>query len=131
MPDFETNGYSVNDEQSNRSGDFHVGDSCIHVTTAPSPDLINKCIDNIKSGLRPIIITNKEGCEGAEYLAKNLGHSQGIEIIELEQFIATNLHEWAVFSSENRKSKMCELVTAYNAYVEKHEGDPSMKIDVV
>jgi len=127
---FEVNGYSVNDESTARSGDFTIGDSAIHVTTAPTEALINKCHDNIMCGLKPIIITGHKGCEAARYIAEQRGIDKSLEVIELDQFMASNLYEWTRFKSGERRQKVSELVHKYNVIIDGHEGDPSMKIEI-
>ena len=57
-------GFSVADESSSRCGDFLVGDTAIHVTTAPSEALIQKCCQNLEANLRPLIITVENAVEG-------------------------------------------------------------------
>ena len=57
----EHHGFSTSDSASNRSGDFHVGDVAIHVTTAPTEALIAKCKANIGDGIRPIIQAHRQG----------------------------------------------------------------------
>lgn len=126
----EAFGFSVSDAQRNRAGDFKVGDSAIHVTTAPTEALLEKCRENIEHGLRPIVITSGEGRKIADYFSRQLGLEDSVEIIELEQFMITNIHEWSGFSSGDRKNQLHELVLRYNAVIDAHEGDPSMKIEL-
>ncbi|MCA1777959.1 MAG: DUF4928 family protein [Xanthomonadaceae bacterium] len=52
--------FSTSDQQSGRQGDFFIGQVAIHVTTAPGESLIRRCIANMDSGFRPIIITKVE-----------------------------------------------------------------------
>ena len=87
----EHNGFAVADAPTARRGDFLVGDTAIHVTTAPSEALLRKCSDNLGANLRPLIITTEEGVGGAKALARSLALAERIEILELEQFVATNV----------------------------------------
>ena len=50
--------------------DFGIEDVCIHVTTAPSENLMEKCLDNLNSGLRPVIVTTSSSLAGALSLAE-------------------------------------------------------------
>jgi hypothetical protein len=121
-------GFSVADAPTGRKGDFLVGDTSIHVTTAPSEALIRKCHDNLNENLTPLIITTASGAGGAVALAKNAGLADRIDVLEIEQFIGVNIYEWTQFEHTQRPMSMGELVNAYNRIVEKVETDPSLKI---
>ena len=95
-------GFSVADAPSGRKGDFLIGDTAIHVTTAPTEALIRKCCDNLAQSIRPLIITTQSGVGGAIALAKNADVAERIDIIEIEQFIATNVYEWTAFQQTKR-----------------------------
>ncbi|MDR3351425.1 MAG: DUF4928 family protein [Zoogloeaceae bacterium] len=57
-------------------------------------------------------------------LAKHADIENRIDVIEAEQFIATNILEWSHSRNHARKTEVSRLVTAYNALVEAHETDP-------
>lgn len=122
-------GFSVADAPSNRSGDFLVGDAAIHVTTAPGENLIRKCQDNLSSGLRPIIITTEDGVGGAKALAKQAGVDERLDVIEIEQFIATNVYEWSIFERDARPTAVKEIIDRYNKIIADCESDPSLRIE--
>ncbi|MFC1734718.1 DUF4928 family protein [Candidatus Hydrogenedentota bacterium] len=123
-------GFSVADAPGGRKGDFVVGDTAIHVTTAPSEALIRKCRNNLEEGLRPVIITTESGTGGAGALAKNADIADRMDILEIEQFIATNVYEWSKFANQQRAVSIGELVETYNTIVDKCETDPSLKISM-
>lgn len=123
-------GFSVADAPGGRKGDFLIGDTAIHVTTAPTEALIRKCCDNLEENLRPLIVTTQSGAEGARALAKNAGVEDRIDILEVEQFVATNVYEWSRFENAKRPVSIRELVKTYNSIIEKSETDPSLKISV-
>jgi hypothetical protein len=125
----EHNGFSVADAPSGRKGDFLVCDSAIHVTTAPTEALIRKCRDNLDKSLRPIIITTESGVGGARALAKNADIEDRIDILEIEQFVATNVYEWSGFAANKRPVSINEH-NAYNAVIDACETDPSLRIAV-
>ena len=124
----EHQGFSVADAPSGRKGDFLIGDTAIHVTTVPSEALIRKCYDNLNENLRPVIITTQSGAGGAIALAKNADVDDRVDILEVEQFVATNIYEWSRFEHEQRPVKIHDLVDAYNRIIEQAETDPSLKI---
>jgi len=122
-------GFSVADAPSNRSGDFLVGDVAIHVTTAPGEALIRKCQGNLTSGLRPIIVTTEDGVGGAKALAKQAGVDDRLDVIEIEQFIATNVYEWSLFERDARPTAIRDIIERYNRIVADCESDPSLRIE--
>lgn len=121
-------GSSVADSSSERQGDFDIEDVAIHVTTAPSESLMEKCLDNLNSGLRPIIVTTLQSLAGAQSLAEIKGVGQRVDIIEAGQFIATNVYEWSGFKAAGRKLTLEKLVTKYNEIVSEAETDPGLRI---
>jgi hypothetical protein len=132
LPDIqiEHKGFSVADAPGRRKGDFLVGDTSIHVTTAPSEALIRKCRDNLNENLRPVIITTQGGAGGASALAKDADVDDRIDILEIAQFIATNIYELSGFEHAKRPVKIRDLVNAYNQVIEQTETDPSLKIAI-
>jgi Domain of unknown function (DUF4928) len=125
----EHHGANTNDASA-RGGDFDIGDVCIHVTAAPSQALIDKCRSNLNDGRKPIIVTTRQRAETAESLAEDGGIGARLEVIEFEQFLATNVHELGVFETSGRNEAMSEIVSCYNRIVQAHETDPSLMIEV-
>ncbi len=121
-------GFSVADAPTGRKGDFLIGDTAIHVTTAPTEALIRKCCDNLAQNLRPLVITTQSGVGGVIALAKNADVADRIDILEIEQFVATNLYEWSAFQQTKRSVTVRQLVEAYNRIIDQCETDPSLKI---
>ena len=123
------NSYSTSDAQQGRVGDFHVGDVAIHVTTAPTEALMQRCVDNLKDGLWPVIVTLDKGFGLADGLADNASIGDRIDILDLEQFMATNFHELGGFVVEGRRAAVTDLITRYNAIIDSVETDPSLRIE--
>ncbi len=123
-------GFSVADAPGKRKGDFIINDTVIHVTTAPAEALIRKCSDNLAENLRPLIITTESGVGGAKALAKNAQINDRIDILDIEQFVATNVYEWSAFNQTKRSASVHELVNAYNRVIESCETDHSLKIEI-
>lgn len=121
-------GANVADCPTARAGDFVLDDVAIHVTTAPSEALIRKCKANIEVGLRPIIVTIAEGRAGIESIAKGFEIEGRIDVIEAEQFIATNILEWSQFTEKSQRIEVMRLISKYNEIVQRVETDPSLTI---
>lgn len=124
------NGFSVADAPTGRSGDFIVGNTIIHVTTAPGELLMDKCLDNIHTGYRPFIITVSESMPAAKSLAGIKGVLKNVEIVDAEQFISTNVYEWSGFDSTRHKGTIEKLIVIYNQLIDTYETDPSLKVSL-
>lgn len=124
------NGASVADAPTKRAGDFELGDCAIHVTTSPSPSLLEKCQANLNQGLRPLIISSSPGAMFAEKLASSLGLEKRIDVLDIEQFLVANIFEWTGFDAKERKATLQDLIIRYNAIVESCETDPSLRIEL-
>lgn len=122
-------GASVADEVSGRDGDFIFEDVAIHVTSAPSEALIRKCMRNLESAIKPIIITTYRKVPFAEDLAESQGIAERLEVFDVEQFIAGNIYELGKFAVSGRKTTAEQLIKAYNQIIDECETDPSLKID--
>ena len=126
----ERRGFSVADESAGEGADFAVGDAAIHVTTAPTPALLAKCAANLANGLRPVIVTTRKGAYAAEAFASDVGVVDRVDVLDIEQFVATNVYEWSGFQQANRAASLAELVSTYNDIVETCETDPSLRISM-
>ncbi|MDP3426720.1 MAG: DUF4928 family protein [Humidesulfovibrio sp.] len=123
-------GANQNDAGEGRHGDFEVGDVTFHVSTAPGEALIRKCQANLGASRKPFIVTTAKGAAVAEGLASNAGVADRLELLEVEQFLATNIHELGLFEAKKRRVKIEELIARYNEIVDEHETDPSLRIDI-
>jgi hypothetical protein len=123
-------GASEADQADDRAGDFVFGDVAIHTTTHPGEALVRKCAANLDAGLRPLIVTTTSQTPVADGLAEAQGINDRIDVLDVEQFLAANLHERALFRSENRGPKTLELINRYNELVTAFETDPSLRIEI-
>lgn len=128
--DVELNGADVADAPTGRGGDFMVGDTAIHATTAPGQPLIEKCGLNIQAGIRPVIITVRDRVRTARDLAEDAGIADRVEVWDIQQFLSTNIYEHGLFDRDERRSTIGKIIDEYNDIVDKFESDPSLKIDV-
>lgn len=125
------NSASTADIQTGRLGDFEIGGAVFHVTKTPTPDHIKKAVANARSGRKTYILTT--AVASAEQVAReNFDDNvlSRIEIFALDQFIAQNLDEIAVFSKAQAVNQLQQLIERYNALVERWEGDKSLIIQM-
>lgn len=129
IPTIEIHGASDADDQTGREGDFIIGDTAIHCTTAPANLLIEKCRSNIGHGLNPVIITISERVTTACDLLEDAGIGDRVEVWDFQQFLSTNVYEQGFFNSSARKDVLAELVEIYNGIIDEFETDPSLHIE--
>ncbi len=123
-------GASVADSPTARSGDYIVDDVVIHCTTAPGEALMTKCDENLKAGLKPMIITVYQRVLSAEQLAADKGMEGRVEVLDFEQFIASNVYEISQFKAAERKITVRKIIAAYNQIIANCETDPSLRVDM-
>lgn len=128
-PEVAINGASVADNPTGRDGDFNVGDTAIHCTTAPASLLMEKCQRNIEAGLRPIIVTVRERAQTAWSLASDVGFADRLEVWDIQSFLSSNIHEHGNFTSASRRETLADLIDTYNRIIDEHESDPSLHIE--
>ncbi|PJK00892.1 DUF4928 domain-containing protein [Lysobacteraceae bacterium NML91-0213] len=121
---------NTNDQRADRHGDFDLGDVAIHVSTAPTEALIRKCGQNLSKGIRPVIITTERGVGTADGLLENQSIADRVDVIDFEQFIATNVFEHGRFTTDGRKNAFAKIVDRYNVIVGIVETDPGLRIAV-
>ena len=126
----EHHSYSTADASTDRPGDFALGDTVVHVTTFPGDGVIGRCKQNLQDGLRPILITLANKMATAADHADDAGIADQLEVLDIEQFLALNLHEWGRFETRNRPRTLRRLVDRYNRIVEAVETDPSLRIEI-
>jgi len=123
------NGSNTNDVKA-RGGDFDVGEVSIHVTTSPGSAVIDKCRANLDAGRKPIIVTVRHRVTMAEGLAEDSGITNRLDVLEIEQFMATNIHELGLFTQEGRDQAISTIIARYNEIVSEFEVDPGLLIEI-
>lgn len=120
------------DAPTKRRGDFELktasGDVVIHVTSHPTSALIEKCQENLRDRLLPIIITLREKEQSAVALAEDKGVADQIAVLPIDHFVAANLIELAAERNLSFIEVFREIIEAYNRRIEAAETDLSCKI---
>jgi hypothetical protein len=125
----QIHGSSVADSPTARSGDFAVGNTIIHCTTAPGEPLIQKCKTNIHAGCLPLIITIFDRVKTALDLASDADLGGRIEVWDIQQFLSTNISEHSLFDGAARNAKLADIIEKYNLIIAEVETDPSLRIE--
>ncbi len=123
-------GFSVADHSTDRKGDYQVENVAIHVTTHPTEALIRKCGDNLKAGLRPLIVTLGEAVRPAEFSLETLDLGDRVDVLDAAQFLTANVYERSLFQAAQCRITLAALLARYNAIVDECEADPSLRISL-
>lgn len=121
-------GFSVADLSTERNGDFQVDLVTFHVTTHPTEALMQKCTQNLRNGLKPVVVTIDEGVTGAKFLLKNSRVEERVDVLDAIQFLTANVYEHSVFQASHYKPTMTTLLQRYNEIVVNCETDPALTI---
>ena len=124
----EHHGSSVADHSTDRKGDFQVEAVVLHVTTHPSEALVRKCADNLRMGLKPVILTLADGVTGAGFLLKAEQLADRVDVLDVVQFLTANVYERSLFKTAACKDTLSRLLERYNEIIEACETEPSLKI---
>jgi hypothetical protein len=129
--EIEHHGSAMAPYGSRRKGTFFLNGSVVHVSSRPTERLIQLCTVNLEEGLMPVIVTSKKGVISVDSLLENSPQLIGrVETLELEQFLVTNITEWAEFAPSERKACLQKLLDAYNELIDRCETDPSLRIEL-
>jgi len=123
-------GSSVADHSTERNSDFQIEAVAIHVTTHPTEALVRKCTANLNGGLKPVIVTLGDGVAGAEFLLKNSGLADRVDVLDVGQFLTANIYERSLFKAADCKVTFSSLLERYNEIVSSCETDPSLRIRI-
>jgi Domain of unknown function (DUF4928) len=121
-------GFSVADHSTDRNADFQMEGVTIHVTTHPTEALVRKCDNNIKAGLKPIIITLAEAVRPAAFILKTFELNDRVDVLDAAQFLTANVYERSLFKTADYKLTLGTLLGRYNEIVAECETDPSLII---
>ncbi len=125
----ENKSYSTADAPSARPGDFTLGDTAFHVTISPSSGHFERCLENIRQGMRPYVLVPDNVLSGARQLATITAVGK-ISVESIEFFVSQNLDELSTFSKNNLISGFGRLLQLYNQRVDVVENDKSLLIEI-
>ncbi|MEO7215066.1 DUF4928 family protein [Mucilaginibacter sp.] len=120
---------STADMQTNRPGDFLIGQTAFHVTVAPMPAVYEKCKDNISQGFKPFLLVPDNKLIGARQNAEQVCQQQ-IAVESIESFVSQNIEEISIFDRTNIGLRMKDLIEIYNRRVDSSETDKSLMIEM-
>jgi hypothetical protein len=118
------------DQHLDRDGDFRIGDTAFHVTVGPSSLHFDKCAENIKNGLRPILLVPTDEMERAKHLAEDKGLQDSISIVSIESFVGQNVEELGEFTKDKVMPQIAAVLKEYNRRINEAESDQSLQIKI-
>lgn len=118
------------DSVSGRKADFEVDITAVHVTSAPGESVIGRCAENLKDGMRPVLVVRGRSVRTATDLASREGIDERVDVVAIEQAVAIAVFCLGGLTTEGRKAALNRIVDCYNEIVDKVETDPSLKIRI-
>lgn len=126
------NSSSSADVQTGRRGDFEVGSTVIHITKSASLDHYRKAWRNAESGRKVYLLVPNRILMGTTQLAEEYqtGFCKRVDVFSIEQFVAQNLDELALYDRTEALHQLNRLLSQYNELVDSYENDASLKVIV-
>lgn len=118
------------DKQTARDGDFKIRKIVYHVTASPGRSVIQKCADNIRGGLHPILLVTGGQVFKAQILAQDEGIGQEITILSIEDFLSLNIIELAMEENRDFVAVLKDIIQIYNRRLSEVETDLSLQIQI-
>lgn len=118
------------DVQTGRLGDFVLGSTVFHVTKRATDDHYRKAKQNADNGRKVYLLVPDIVLQAVKQYAEAFasGFCRKVDIFSIEQFVAQNLDELAVFDRTEALRQLRLLLEKYNDLVETYENDRSLKI---
>ncbi len=117
----------------NRTEDFIIGDTVIHIAIFPTESLLYKCCINLAQKLKVLIITSASTIDIILKPAKDFGIADRIDIFEIEQYIATGILKHCTFTRSKHSTEIHHFLQTYNQIIEQtgtHRNFGNVKITV-
>lgn len=131
FPDLEVGRDKANaaDLQTDRQGDFQLGNTAFHVTVAPAAKLADRARENLRQGFRPVMLVPESSVQFAIGLFESEGLGGKVSVQSIETFVGTNVEEMGLFDSSLIRPGVARLVKRYNERIRECETDQSLQIE--
>lgn len=117
------------DQQTNRQGDFQLGNTAFHVTMSPMQKLIARAQENIREGFRPIMLVPYDKVQFAVGLFDSEGLGNRVGVQSIESFVGTNVEEMGAFSATDIREGVAWFIRRYNERIYHCETDKSLMVE--
>jgi hypothetical protein len=118
------------DMQTGRSGDFPLPNVSYHVTATDGREAVDRCKENLGSGVHPVLLLPKRHIVKANAYAEIAGIQNRVSIIAIEDFITQNVIEMSTHQQQDFFSTLKAIIDEYNRRLEAVETDMSLKIQL-
>lgn len=118
------------DAQTGRTGDFPLHELSYHVTATDGKEAIDRCRQNVLSGVHPILLLPKRFVEKACVYAEVAGIQDRISILSIEDFVTQNIIEMSTQAKQGFFLTLKAIIEEYNRRLEEVETDMSLKIEI-
>lgn len=117
------------DQQTNRQGDFQLGNTAFHVTMSPMQKLVVRARENVREGFRPVVLVPNDKIQFAIGLFDSEGLGNRVEAQSIESFVGTNIEEMGAFSTPDIQEGIARLIRCYNERIYHCETDKSLMVE--
>lgn len=117
------------DLQTDRQGDFQLGNTAFHVTMAPAAKLADRARDNIQQGFRPVMLVPETEVAFTRGLFKSEKLDGRVAVQSIESFVGTNIEEMGSFDAASIRAGVARLIRRYNERIGVCESDQSLRIE--
>jgi Domain of unknown function (DUF4928) len=118
------------DFQTKRSGDFSIDSTSYHITATDGKEAVQRCKENVESGIHPVLLVPKQFLERAKLRAENAEILARITVLSIEDFVVQNLIEMSNAQARDYFSVLQDIIIEYNRRLEEVETDMSLKIEL-
>ena len=122
---------SAGDTRTAAIGDFVVGSTAYHVTTAPSKPIIDSCVDSLAAGYHPVLLVPEDLVTRTKGMADMKGVADNITILSLEDFVALNIIQMSAGQKSRFLNTLNDILEAYNRRIEEVESDQSLRVQIL
>jgi hypothetical protein len=116
--------------QTGRTGDFTLNGISYHVTATDGKEAIQRCKQNIETGVHPVLLVPRQYLVRAVVHAENAGIQNRVSVLSIEDFITQNIIELSTGENANFFETLKDIVAEYNRRLEEVETDMSLKIEL-
>lgn len=126
----ESHPFTAADQQTGRRGDFQIGDSVFHVTVSVQPGHIEKCVENLRQGLKPYMLVPESWLNAVGPFFQQNGLVGKAAAQSIESFVGQNMDELGGFHAVGLRQSFKTLLEEYNRRVVAVESNRGLLIEI-
>lgn len=126
----ENHPFTAADQQTGRRGDFQIGPSVFHVTVGEQPGHFEKCIENLRQGLKVYLLVPESRMNVVKTYFEDYGLTGKAAAQSIESFVGQNMDELGEFQSNGIRHSFAALLREYNRRVTISESNRGLMIEI-